>query len=133
MEKISKAPDKLVRAVLIALCDDSDVERKAVEYLSSLTAWAGNADSRSRKRKAESDIHICVQCKDAFYDDENVGKPCLFHGGMFMRICVFFFLYMFHWVYFAFPSLLFSSLGCSCSSLTSPKTLMFFPVCSDVV
>lgn len=109
MEKLSKAPDHIVRAILIALCEDGRQEKKALAYLNKLTAKAavasafragggsggggagssntgtsnalGNGHNASLKRKAESNIQICARCKDPFYPEENVGKPCRYHPG----------------------------------------------------
>lgn len=100
MDKISKAPDHVVRAILIALCEDSRIEKKALAYLNKITSrvaitsavrtvsasYIRTTPNSSLKRKAESTIQICARCKDPFYPEENNHKPCRYHPGTQIKL-----------------------------------------------
>ncbi|KAI0602638.1 hypothetical protein F4775DRAFT_534852, partial [Biscogniauxia sp. FL1348] len=77
MEKITNAPDHIVRAALIALCNDSTIRHKAVEYIDKMSSGVAGG----RKRKAESAVKICVKCQDPFREEDNGPKACRFHDG----------------------------------------------------
>lgn len=84
--KIESAPEEFVRAVLIALCQNYSQERKAKEYFASLESKqaedeSGTKESQRNKRKRTSKIRICVQCKDAFKEEENEPEACPYHPG----------------------------------------------------
>ncbi|KAI0019717.1 hypothetical protein F4780DRAFT_780210 [Xylariomycetidae sp. FL0641] len=84
MERIAQAPDATARAVLKALCHDLDIQKRALVYLDRIEATqkqVPNDDPANRKRKAESEIHLCVQCENPFYEEDNHSKACEFHEG----------------------------------------------------
>ncbi|KAI0181839.1 hypothetical protein GGR52DRAFT_526508 [Hypoxylon sp. FL1284] len=86
---LAKAPDNVLRAVLMALCADPDTNLKATAYLEKITSKANSdvsespdaSESKPRKRKATEDVRICTQCQEPFYDDENNAQACQFHDG----------------------------------------------------
>ncbi|KAI4867798.1 hypothetical protein F4820DRAFT_445621 [Hypoxylon rubiginosum] len=88
-DALAKAPDNVVRAILIALCSDSDINRKANAYLkkiasktdSQVPTKSNTSGTNTRKRKATEEVHICVQCQQPFYKDENNAQACKFHNG----------------------------------------------------
>ncbi|KAI1743499.1 hypothetical protein F4680DRAFT_444782 [Xylaria scruposa] len=105
MVELANAPEDIVRAVLIALCQDSEQEQKAKQYFKSIK-WlkseelgrdensgidgsngVGDVDSRiaegepKRKRAASDIIRICEECKEAFSVDDNPSDACEFHTG----------------------------------------------------
>ncbi|KAI1318977.1 hypothetical protein F5Y16DRAFT_111538 [Xylariaceae sp. FL0255] len=53
--------------------DDNKAESKPAEKT--------EATAISKKRKAESEISICVQCQEPYYTNENDDKACLYHTG----------------------------------------------------
>ncbi|KIL88120.1 hypothetical protein FAVG1_09003 [Fusarium avenaceum] len=74
------APHHQIRAVLRALCQDVDTRSRALSYLEDLQAI--DEPSNSRKRKADDDLCICVQCDDAFYKSDNTDNTaCYYHWG----------------------------------------------------
>ncbi|KAI0805269.1 hypothetical protein GGR55DRAFT_286401 [Xylaria sp. FL0064] len=102
--KIANAPEDIVRAVLIALCEDLTIERKVMSHFSKLEKLRSNQrrgkdskvgdsnDGKSNdgshtnakgpsKRKAISQIAICVNCKDPFSEDDNRPDACRHHPG----------------------------------------------------
>ncbi|KAI8623108.1 hypothetical protein F5Y19DRAFT_403482 [Xylariaceae sp. FL1651] len=112
--QIASAPEDIVRAVLTALCQDSEQEQKAMKYFEKLhalrykqlkektgganTGTASMTDTRPNgidsennsdrssiekglKRKATSEIRICVQCEEPFSEDDNPSDACLYHHG----------------------------------------------------
>ena len=90
MEKIHAAPERHLRAALVALCDDNRwLEIKMVELLEKLAAKTdeagkihGGDGKPALKRKAELDIRVCVRCKAPFsLEDNKDGKPCRYHPG----------------------------------------------------
>ena len=79
-DKIAHAPEPLVRAILTALCSDAAVARQAAEFNNKLLT-AQYAPAAGTKRKAEDTLMICWQCREAFSQDQNHEKACLFHNG----------------------------------------------------
>ncbi|KAF5534940.1 hypothetical protein FPHYL_13321 [Fusarium phyllophilum] len=80
LEDMLQAPDATVRAILRALCQDSGTRSRALSYFESLEAI--NDSSDTRKRKAEDELSICVQCDEAFYTNDNNDKDaCCYHWG----------------------------------------------------
>ncbi|KAI5921847.1 hypothetical protein F4810DRAFT_676138 [Camillea tinctor] len=81
MNQIANAPDDLVRAALIALCNKPSNKNKALDYINKMTALKGDAAAVGQKRKRESPVKICIKCEDSFYEEDNGPKACLFHDG----------------------------------------------------
>jgi hypothetical protein len=85
VERIVNAPDHVVRAILIAICNSIPQRSKTLEYLDKITnveSASTASPKKSLKRKAKSEIKICVQCQDAFNEDENDDEACRYHPGM---------------------------------------------------
>ncbi|KAF4974375.1 hypothetical protein FZEAL_8707 [Fusarium zealandicum] len=85
-----RAPDHRIRAVLLALCSDSKVKRRALEYCDALqsadasgaqTETAATSVAAGTKRKATSDLFVCVQCDETFTSGDNNDKECAYHWG----------------------------------------------------
>ncbi|KAK3370838.1 hypothetical protein B0T24DRAFT_627174 [Lasiosphaeria ovina] len=84
MNALRFASDHTVRAILIALCDDSEVCNKALDYLSQLepnaVKIAKELPQMNLKRKSTG-MSICVQCEEAFDEAHNTAKDCQYHNG----------------------------------------------------
>ncbi|KAI0010890.1 hypothetical protein F4779DRAFT_616153 [Xylariaceae sp. FL0662B] len=83
MDRIAKAPDHIAREILLALCKDSFQKKKAIQYLDKIEkkmAAQAKVAPRSKtsgnrlKRKAGSEIKICIQCQEPFQEEENGPK-----------------------------------------------------------
>ncbi|KAI1426941.1 hypothetical protein F5Y12DRAFT_222298 [Xylaria sp. FL1777] len=99
--KIANAPEDIVRAVLIALCQDPVQEKKVMSYFvkleelrsegegidaSTSTNEQNNDGGRTnakgpKKRMAISEIGICELCKEPFSADDNRSNGCRYHPG----------------------------------------------------
>ncbi|KAK4209183.1 hypothetical protein QBC37DRAFT_430711 [Rhypophila decipiens] len=82
---LAVASDHTVRAILIAVCDDSGVRAKALDYLKQLEPEAirraKSLPEPAKKRKTTSGLAICVQCEESFDPDDNQVKECRYHNG----------------------------------------------------
>ncbi|KAM0815541.1 hypothetical protein AB5N19_01340 [Seiridium cardinale] len=82
MDNILSAPDHLVRATLIALCNDRAQLKKAIDYLDKMGHSAARpapplAANNKLKRKAAEAVKICTQCQEPYHESDNGGKrPC---------------------------------------------------------
>lgn len=105
MDRILLAPEPLIRAVLVALCDSDRVHARSISYLDRLErlhqpsppppAGTANPDAPANvqpqpaslkllgKRKAPEPPppQICIQCKHAFLPGTNNPQACAFHHG----------------------------------------------------
>lgn len=91
MDGLKIASEHTVRAILIALCDDDEVQTKALNYLAQLEPQAitkartlpdkALLAANGVKRKATSGLSICVQCESSFDEDDNKIKECSYHNG----------------------------------------------------
>ncbi|KAI8954489.1 hypothetical protein F4801DRAFT_533397 [Xylaria longipes] len=86
MQRLSNIPEAKAKSILLALCsDNSQLERRALQFLDHIDARqhhvAAGDHQRGTKRKAGPPIKICVQCQDAFYEEENGDKACRYHDG----------------------------------------------------
>ncbi len=79
MDRIVSTSDHLAHVVLVALCNDFDVQYRALDLLDKLEARIG--DANSAKRKASGDLNVCIQCSEAFTEDENGPSVCWYHDG----------------------------------------------------
>lgn len=68
LQDLKTAPEWQVRAVLIALCDDEKILKKASGYLTSLDSW-------------DPTTKICVQCGAAFDPNIRARNCCRYHNG----------------------------------------------------
>ncbi|KAF4990068.1 hypothetical protein FGRMN_8687 [Fusarium graminum] len=73
------APEHQVRAILLALCDDSSVRARAENHYRALKA--ADNPSTGVKRKATTDLYVCVQCDGAFSHESNTETSCRYHPG----------------------------------------------------
>ncbi|KAI7786517.1 hypothetical protein LA080_003246 [Diaporthe eres] len=103
MDRILLAPEPLIRAVLVALCDSERLHARSLRYLDRLekldpaptstgtTKSEAPANTQQQptgsrllgKRKAPEPPppQICIQCKYAFHPDSNNPRACVFHHG----------------------------------------------------
>lgn len=115
MDRLISAPESLAQSVLVALCDDSRIQTRALRYLEELERYAaattttpssskrtkrderlngGVTRANPRKRKAAAaaaaattvePAQICLQCKRAFTPSGNSAEACLYHHGELVR------------------------------------------------
>lgn len=89
MDRISNASEDDVRKTLAALCEDPFVHIRAVEILEKLERdrqrraadLSTTTPDTATKRKADPDVHICIQCEKAFTESGNAPDACLYHPG----------------------------------------------------
>ncbi|KAG8166102.1 hypothetical protein KVR01_004654 [Diaporthe batatas] len=99
MDRILLAPEPLIRAVLVALCDNQRLQARSIGYLDRLEKLhrppppPGDAPATGQpqpaslkllgKRKAPEPPppQICIQCKHAFLPETNNQQACAFHHG----------------------------------------------------
>lgn len=103
MDRILLAPEPLIRAVLVALCDNERLHARSLGYLDRLeklhppppSAGTTKPDAPVNtqpqpaslkllgKRKAPEPPppQICIQCKHAFLPESNKPQACAFHHG----------------------------------------------------
>lgn len=103
MDRIFLAPESLIRAVLVALCDNERLHARSLSYLDSLEKLHPPTTSTgATKIQAHTNIHpqptgsrllgkrkapeppppqICIQCKRAFFSASNNPHACAFHHG----------------------------------------------------
>ncbi|KAJ4137397.1 hypothetical protein NW768_002984 [Fusarium equiseti] len=85
LDELLQAPQGQIRAVLRALCQDTQVRNTALDHLDSLKILY-NVESKflgptATKRKAEDEVLICVQCDSAFFEKGNDKESCDYHWG----------------------------------------------------
>lgn len=87
MDRILTAPEPMIRAILVALCDDKDLQRRALDHLDGLERLDTTVRPRniSLRRKAGPEpawqFSICMQCRQAFSQATNSSQACRYHGG----------------------------------------------------
>jgi hypothetical protein len=74
------APEQQLRAILLALCDDRSVRARAENHYRALKA--ADNPSTGLKRKAANDLFVCVQCDEAFTQEDNTETSCRYHPGL---------------------------------------------------
>lgn len=77
------APGHHVKAVLLSVCSDMEVKNHVVSRLDALTQFE-SAGETNRKRKADDDLAVCVQCEDPFSKDDNPFGSCFYHTGSYI-------------------------------------------------
>ncbi|VUC29746.1 unnamed protein product [Clonostachys rosea] len=76
-EQVMRAPEDVVKEILLALCEDKGVEKTVLTRLAAGTKSSSGSQGPARnKRKATDDLAVCVQCKSPFYKDDNQSKDC---------------------------------------------------------
>ncbi|KAM0292246.1 hypothetical protein ACHAO9_003219 [Fusarium lateritium] len=78
-EMALQAPEQQLRAILLALCDSSSVRSRAENHYRALKA--ADNPSTGLKRKAANDLFVCVQCDEAFSQEDNTETSCWYHPG----------------------------------------------------
>ncbi|KAI1318976.1 hypothetical protein F5Y16DRAFT_391453, partial [Xylariaceae sp. FL0255] len=86
LDRLVNAPESLVRSILLSLCADADIRDQAIRALNKIEALQSGSGvddehGTSKKRKAESDIQMCVQCREPFDADHNGTQSCRYHPG----------------------------------------------------
>lgn len=103
MDRILLAPEPLIRAVLVALCDNERLHSRSLRYLDRLeklhpaptspetakledpvnsrTQHTGSKVLGKRKFPEPPPPQICIQCNDAYSPASNNQKACAFHHG----------------------------------------------------
>jgi hypothetical protein len=83
-EMVHLAPEHQLRAILLALCDDSSVRARALNHYRALKA--ADNPTTGLKRKAWNDLFVCVQCDGAFSHEDNTETSCRYHPGGLSRL-----------------------------------------------
>ncbi|KAM0238130.1 hypothetical protein ACHAPO_004008 [Fusarium lateritium] len=78
-EMVHLAPEHQLRAILLALCDDPTVCKRALNHYRALKA--ADNPTTGLKRKASNDLFVCVQCDGAFTNEDNTETSCRYHPG----------------------------------------------------
>ncbi|KAK3495013.1 uncharacterized protein B0T23DRAFT_336379 [Neurospora hispaniola] len=80
IEAIASADESTLRAVLRGLCAEREVAQLISKHLYEVNKLnAAKGGSSGSKRKATSPVHICIQCGQAFEEDDNK-KECRYHS-----------------------------------------------------
>jgi hypothetical protein len=103
--RLFNAPDHVVRNVLVALCEKSAVEERALELFRKFTrpdvsnrlpdvgedngnqsktgsaTASGTIGSSLGKRKALPLYQFCSQCDEPFFPEDNEERTCIYHPG----------------------------------------------------
>lgn len=82
MDQLATAPEHHIRAILLSLCADKDVKKKALERYSALIAH--DQPTNALKRKASGEIFICAQCNSPFSKEDNEKGSCIYHTGKYL-------------------------------------------------
>ncbi|KAI0204941.1 hypothetical protein F4808DRAFT_412654 [Astrocystis sublimbata] len=87
MERISNTIEAKAKAILLGLCaHDQSLASHAAQLLDRIEArercntMTTSNNQQGTKRKALP-LKICVQCQDAFCEEENHNKACRYHDG----------------------------------------------------
>ncbi|UZP33139.1 hypothetical protein NXS19_000955 [Fusarium pseudograminearum] len=81
LDDLVKAPEHQIRAILRALCQDQGIRDRVLGHLDDLLA-TDDTPTNSKKRKADDELCICVQCDEAFIKSENTDDTaCYYHWG----------------------------------------------------
>lgn len=86
IEAIASADESTLRIVLRALCAKRANQELIGKYLyeaaNAKPAESNDAGEPSLKRKAEYPVQICIQCDQAFNENDNKEDSCRYHPGM---------------------------------------------------
>ncbi|KAM0305348.1 hypothetical protein HYE67_008735 [Fusarium culmorum] len=72
-EMVHLAPKHQLRAILLALCDDSSVCKRALK--------AADNPTTGLKRKVCNDLFVCVQCDEVYTNEDNTKTSCRYYYG----------------------------------------------------
>ncbi|OAA39325.1 hypothetical protein BBO_06749 [Beauveria brongniartii RCEF 3172] len=73
--------EKHLRAVLVALCKDTDICTKALAMVDKIEKAEKDAMADSNVSESEPKLAICVRCEKAFSIDDNEDYDCFYHYG----------------------------------------------------
>ncbi|KAM3532735.1 hypothetical protein NHJ13051_000198 [Beauveria bassiana] len=73
--------EKHMRAVLRALCKDTDICTKALAMVDKLEKAERSAMADNNVGESEAKLAICVRCEKAFSIDDNEKHDCVYHNG----------------------------------------------------
>ncbi|CAF3584720.1 hypothetical protein FGSG_00785 [Fusarium graminearum PH-1] len=71
-EMVHLAPEHQLRAILLSLCDDSSVCKRALNHYGALKA--ADNPTTGLKRKACNDLFVCVQCDEVYTNEDNTNN-----------------------------------------------------------
>ncbi|KAK1832243.1 hypothetical protein QBC39DRAFT_349017 [Podospora conica] len=91
-EEINNAPDDVLRATLVALCNNDNALRDRVTAVFRVAANAATKKRKAKDRDAADDqelpqsrrrklegLRVCVMCEGAYLESENHSKACWHH------------------------------------------------------
>ncbi|EJP70595.1 uncharacterized protein BBA_00225 [Beauveria bassiana ARSEF 2860] len=73
--------EKHLRAVLRALCKDTDICAKALAMVDKLEKAEGSAMADNNVGESEAKLAICIRCEKAFSVDDDEDYDCVYHNG----------------------------------------------------
>ena len=79
LDEMIRAPEHQIRAILLTLCNDHRVRKMALDHYSAIRQY--DQPTKALKRKATSDLYICVQCSSPFSNEDNGEGRCVYHPG----------------------------------------------------
>lgn len=82
LDQLMEAPHHHIRAILLALCNDIEVQQTALAHLQSLQDFDTDTSSKAPKRKAMHEALVCGQCDEVFSDEDNNEGDCIYHPGL---------------------------------------------------
>jgi hypothetical protein len=87
-KRLQEAPEHLVRLILRSICaEDDHAKRKASDYLKQFTRIKKSglvdegASAGTKRKAADVDISVCVNCDTIFSEADNSDTACLYHPG----------------------------------------------------
>ncbi|KAM3562479.1 hypothetical protein MY1884_001778 [Beauveria asiatica] len=81
MDLFDNVSEKHLRAVLVALCKDTDIYIKALDMVDKLETAEEDAMADSHASESQPKLAICIRCEKAFSIDDNEDYDCLYHYG----------------------------------------------------
>ncbi|KJZ77596.1 hypothetical protein HIM_02773 [Hirsutella minnesotensis 3608] len=75
IQRLKTIPDHQARQVLLALCNDERVLKKAVEYARQLE------EAAHFEPKSKSSLAVCVRCDEVFNTNDRDDEACEYHDG----------------------------------------------------
>lgn len=81
MDIVHNASADELRAVVLALCQDSSVCIQIETHLRKIRDARADVSKTGEKRKASDQFFICVRCDESFSEETNHSKACTYHHG----------------------------------------------------
>lgn len=88
--RLDSAPNEVIRQILRAVCEkDPVIKKKALNCLDQYAEYYDESERQEEvtvgtKRKAQPPfpiVHLCVNCGEAFLEEENEDDACCYHEG----------------------------------------------------